>query len=160
MPDSDETSKSSRQKKRPRTAEIKKLLALMESYDLEELEVAEGDFRVRLKKAGTQNPTPQAQPAPPPAAKEKVQEEPEVPSEQAVFITAKLVGIFYRAPAPDASAFVEVGDPVDEETAVCILEAMKVMNEVKSGVVGTIHRILVENGTPVEYGQRLFEVVP
>lgn len=132
----------------------------MEEHGLEELEVAEGDFRVRLKKASVANPGPPAESAPPPVAKREPQAAAEVASGEAVFIKAKLVGTFYRAPAPDAASYVEVGDPVDEDTAVCIIEAMKVMNEVKAGVVGTIHRILVENGNPVEYGQPLFEVVP
>ena len=160
MPGSDEASQSARQKKRTRLSEIRKLLSLMESHGLEELEVTEGEFRVRLKKACPQNPRPASPGASPQTEKKEAKEETEVPSGEAVFIRARLVGTFYRAPAPDAPPYVEVGDPVEEETAVCIIEAMKVMNEVKAGVVGTIQRVLVENATAVEYGQLLFEVVP
>ena len=158
MPDPDKTSESSSKGKRSRTAEIKKLLALMEAHELEELEVSEGEFRVRLKQAARANPQPAAQEAGPPATKPLPK--PEQPEGEFVTMTAKLVGTFYRSPAPDAPPYVEVGDPIDEDTVVCIIEAMKVMNEVKAGMVGTIQRILVENMTPVEYGQPLFEVMP
>src|SRR5206468_1591128 len=73
-------------------------------------------------------------------------------------IPAPIVGTFYRAPAPEQSPFKEVGDRVNAEDVVCIIEAMKVMNEIKAGVTGKIKKILVENATPVEYGQALFHV--
>lgn len=71
-----------------------------------------------------------------------------------------MVGTFYRSPAPDAPAYVEVGTEVGPETVVCIIEAMKVMNEIKAEVEGVIAEILVDNAKPVEYGQRLFAVKP
>ena len=83
--------------------------------------------------------------------------EPE-PPENVEVITSPMVGTFYRAPAPDAKPFVEVGDEVGEDTVVCILEAMKVMNELKSGARGRVAAILVENGQPVEYDQPLFHI--
>jgi acetyl-CoA carboxylase biotin carboxyl carrier protein len=71
-----------------------------------------------------------------------------------------MVGTFYRSPSPDASAYVEVGQEVDEETVVCIIEAMKVMNEIKAEVKGVIAQVLVENAKPVEFGQKLFAIRP
>lgn len=73
-------------------------------------------------------------------------------------IKAPMVGTFYRAPAPDAPVFVEVGQSVKDNTVVCILEAMKVMNEIKAGMSGVVTEILVENGQPVEFGQPLFRI--
>lgn len=75
-------------------------------------------------------------------------------------ITSPMVGTFYRAPAPDAKVFVDVGSRVQEETVLCIVEAMKLMNEIKAEVRGVVHSILVSNGQPVEYGQTLFLVQP
>ena len=75
------------------------------------------------------------------------------------FITAPLVGTMYQANSPEDAAFVKVGDRVDENTVVCIIEAMKVMNEVKAGMNGTIAEILIENAHPVEFGTKLFRVV-
>jgi len=80
--------------------------------------------------------------------------------ENTVTIESPMVGTFYRAPSPDADAFTKVGDTVDPEKVVCIIEAMKVMNEIKAETSGTILKILVENGEPVEYGQPLFLVKP
>lgn len=76
----------------------------------------------------------------------------------AVYITSPMVGTFYTTPSPDDPAFVKVGDKVDKNTVVCIVEAMKVMNEIKSGVAGTVAEILVENGHPVEFGTKLFRI--
>jgi acetyl-CoA carboxylase biotin carboxyl carrier protein len=73
-------------------------------------------------------------------------------------IDAPIVGTFYVAPAPDADAFVKPGDPVDADTVVCIVEAMKVMNEIKAEKSGVIKKILVDNASPVEFGQPLFEL--
>ena len=76
----------------------------------------------------------------------------------AVFVTSPMVGTFYNTPSPDDPPFVKVGDKVDKSTVVCIIEAMKVMNEVKAGVTGTVAEILVENGHPVEFGTKLFRI--
>jgi len=77
-----------------------------------------------------------------------------------VEITSELVGTFYRSSSPDADPFVQIGTEVEEDTVVCIIEAMKVMNEITAGVKGTIAKALVENGTPVQYGEPLFYVKP
>ena len=76
-----------------------------------------------------------------------------------VFVTSPMVGTFYSTPSPDDPAFVKVGDRVEKHTVVCIIEAMKVMNEVKSGISGVIAEILVENGHPVEFGTKLFRII-
>ena len=76
----------------------------------------------------------------------------------ALFVTSPMVGTFYNAASPDDPTFVKVGDKVDKSTVVCIIEAMKVMNEVKAGIMGTVAEILVENGHPVEFGTKLFRI--
>ncbi len=91
--------------------------------------------------------------AAPAAASAPVVEEPAGPT-----INSPMVGTFYRSPGPGEQAFVKVGDPVDENTTVCIIEAMKVMNEIKAEARGTVARILTEDGKPVQYGQPLFEL--
>ncbi len=75
-------------------------------------------------------------------------------------ITSPMVGTFYRSPSPESDAFVKVGDHVDEDTTVCIIEAMKVMNEIKAEIKGTIARAVADDGTPVQYGETLFRVNP
>jgi acetyl-CoA carboxylase biotin carboxyl carrier protein len=83
----------------------------------------------------------------------KVEEE-----EETVTINAPMIGTFYRAPSPEAPPFISIGDRVEPDTVVCILEAMKTMNEVKAGLAGKVVDILVENAAPVEYGQALFKI--
>jgi acetyl-CoA carboxylase biotin carboxyl carrier protein len=144
-------------------SKIQELLKLMESHNLGELELQEKDLKVRLKKAEAL-----AHAAPPPpvlgatAAAQPVAGAQPAPAEAAAAnthtITSPIVGTFYRAPSPEAETFVDLGDPVEVDTVVCIVEAMKVMNEVKAEVHGTISKILVESGRPVEYGQPLFVV--
>jgi acetyl-CoA carboxylase biotin carboxyl carrier protein len=143
------------------TERIQELLQLMESHELAELELEEGDFKVRLCKQTGPVMQAAALPAPtaPPATTEGVTE-PAPEEMEGTVIESPIVGTFYRSPAPDADAFVKVGDRVEDETVVCIVEAMKVMNEVKAQTSGSIARILVENGDPVEFGQPLFLVKP
>lgn len=84
----------------------------------------------------------------------------EVKEEQSgSFVTSPMVGTYYSSPSPEDPAFVKVGDRIEKDTVVCIIEAMKVMNEVKAGVAGTVAEILLENGNPVEFGSKLFRVV-
>jgi acetyl-CoA carboxylase biotin carboxyl carrier protein len=78
----------------------------------------------------------------------------------AIYVTSPMVGTFYSTPSPEDPAFIKTGDKIDKNTVVCIIEAMKVMNEVKAGVAGTIQEVLVENGHPVEFGTKLFRVIP
>jgi acetyl-CoA carboxylase biotin carboxyl carrier protein len=141
---------------------IQELLKLMESHGLGELEVEDKGFKVRLKKAAPAAQTvvaahPMTQYAQPAAIAKPSEggESAETPTDVHT-ITSPLVGTFYRQPTPEAESFVEVGDPVDMGMVVCIVEAMKVMNEVKAEVSGTVRKVLVESGKPVEYGQPLF----
>lgn len=151
--------------------EIKQIIELMKKYSVTEFEWEKEGCRVRLKRIEAELPAQQVN-LPSALTVQAAQSQlrygsastaPEKPSpapQQEVEIRAPMVGTFYRAPAPDAAPYVEVGSKVDEDTVVCIIEAMKVMNEIKAEVKGTITAILVENGQPVEYGQPLFRVLP
>jgi acetyl-CoA carboxylase biotin carboxyl carrier protein len=147
-------------------AELKRIVALMRSNELVELELEDEGRRVRLVRAGAGAPAavaPVHHAAPVAAAAAPAAAAPaEKPARESrgVEITSPMVGTFYRAPSPDASPYAEVGDRVRKDTTVCIVEAMKVMNEIKSEVEGEILEILVQNGEPVEFGQPLFLVRP
>jgi len=165
--------------------DIKVIVDLMKKNAVSEFEMEEGDFKIKLKRdsgkprkgetvvvqeaapmilpaaaaapvaapvatAASAPATPAAAPAAPAAA--PVAEGPEVKS--------PMIGTFYRKPSPDADSYVEVGSVVEPDTVVCIIEAMKVMNEIKAEVKGTIAEVLVEDGKPVEYGQALFRIEP
>jgi len=138
--------------------EIKALLELLREYGLSEVEVEREGVRVRLRREA---PTPAAPPptmgGPAVRPSEPARDEPR-PSLLA--IEAPMVGTFYRAPSPDAQPYVREGDVVKKGQVVCIIEAMKLMNEVESKVAGRIEKILVENAHPVEYGQPLFLLEP
>ncbi len=141
---------------------IEEMLELMESRGLVELEMEHQGLRIRLKKASS-SPAPQVVeyvagvPAPIPAVPTAPK-----PAEEShrIVIKSPMVGTFYRAPAPDAPPFVEIGQDLDIGQVVCMIEAMKLMNEIKSEVAGRIAEILVENGAPIEFGQPLFMVEP
>lgn len=146
---------------------IKKLIKILEASEVTDLEVEENGVRIKLAKKVrvTQNLTmPQANITPafvaPQSAAASVSEDKKAAEETAHTglheIKSPIVGTFYRAPAPDADAYVQVGDSVSVGSVLCIVEAMKLMNEIESDVNGTIVKILVENGKPVEYGQPLF----
>lgn len=152
------------------TEDIEKLIRLLSETDVAELEWEEDGSRLVLRKAQPQAvPVPAAPPAPaagaaqPPATAAQPAESAEDPAEKIdsdrlVEVMAPMVGTFYRAPAPDAPPFVEEGDEIDVGTPLCIIEAMKLMNEIESEVKGRIVKILVENAQPIEYGQPLFLV--
>jgi acetyl-CoA carboxylase biotin carboxyl carrier protein len=139
---------------------VKKLIEMLEASDLEELEITEGEESVKLVKRTTQSnsskeikeqiSSPKEEESEQQATNEKVQE---IEGEE---ITSPMVGTFYTASSPGADAFVKVGDKVNEGDVVCIVEAMKMMNEIKSDFSGTVSKILVENSDPVEFGQPLF----
>lgn len=142
---------------------VRKVIEILEESKVDELEVEMGEMRVRVKKSGTpalpafsaampMAPLPTLLPA------SSAGGGPTIEEAGVKQITAPMVGTFYRAPAPDAPPYVQAGDVVDEGTVVCILEAMKVMNEIKAEVSGTVIEILVENGMPVEFGQPLFRI--
>jgi acetyl-CoA carboxylase biotin carboxyl carrier protein len=143
---------------------IEEMLQLMENRGLVELEIEQEGIRVRLKKAAAAGAqiveyvTGVPQPAAPAASAgaTKAAE----PAGNRVVITSPMVGTFYRAPASDAPPFVEAGQEIEAGQVVCIVEAMKLMNEIKSETAGKIIDVLVDNGEPVEFGQPLFAVEP
>jgi acetyl-CoA carboxylase biotin carboxyl carrier protein len=151
-------------------AELRKLAELMEQKDLFEVEVEEEGKRVHMVRGGPRAaavpmayaPAPQAHAAAPaPAAAPAAPGAAPAPAvSRGLEIPSPMVGTFYRSPGPDAAPFVEVGDRINKSTVVCIVEAMKVMNEIKAEVDGEILEILVQNGEPVEFGQPLFLVRP
>lgn len=144
---------------------IKKLIELLEESDVEELEIHEGDDSVRISRRREQlaapqymaqypSPAPQHAAAPQPSA--PASDEPAKPAEPSGHaVKSPMVGTFYRSPSPTAKAFVEVGQSVKAGDVVCIVEAMKMMNQIEADKSGTIAEILVENGQPVEFDQPL-----
>lgn len=142
--------------------EIKRIAAVMQEFELTEFKLESEDMRVAIKR---EKPVVQMAAMPAPAAMAAPLAPAAVPAAAPVAepsrgetIDAPIVGTFYIAPAPDADAFVKPGDAVNEETVVCIVEAMKVMNEIKAEKKGVIKKILVDNASPVEFGQPLFEL--
>jgi acetyl-CoA carboxylase biotin carboxyl carrier protein len=141
---------------------LEKLVQLMRANDLTTVEVADGDRRILLKRGGEAvsfiPSAPSHAPhkhAPAPAPAPPVDEDAGL-----VPIKSIMVGTFYQAPSPDSKPFVQVGSHVDDETDVCVIEAMKVFNTIKAECKGTIAKILVANGQSVEFGQPLFLVKP
>jgi len=140
--------------------EIKEILELVKGSDISEIEVARGEDRLRIRRGvpAEIRPAPApAAPAPAPAAAPPARE-PAAPRANVKEIVSPIVGTFYRAPAPDAAPFVEVGSRVVKGQVLCIIEAMKIMNQIESDVTGTVTAILVENAQPVAYGQPLFHI--
>ncbi|HYG54099.1 MAG TPA: acetyl-CoA carboxylase biotin carboxyl carrier protein [Burkholderiales bacterium] len=144
---------------------LKKLIDLVQESGIAELEITEGEEKVKIVRGGVVSVTPLAAapaiPPPPaaggPAAAPPAAAVPEAPPvQEGHVVKAPMVGTFYRSPSPDAKAFVEVGQAVKEGDTICIIEAMKLMNEIEADAAGTVKAILVENGQPVEYGQPLF----
>ena len=145
--------------------EIKSIIDLMKKHDLSVFEIEKEGFRLKLQRgafapqatiaapavAAVQSKAAGTEGEPPPAAKAIET----VPMKE---IVSPMVGTFYRAGSPDAPPFVEVGKPVTEDMVVCIIEAMKVMNEIKAETSGVIAEVLAENGKPVQFGQALFKV--
>jgi acetyl-CoA carboxylase biotin carboxyl carrier protein len=138
---------------------LEKLVKLMRANDLTCVEVADGDRRILLKRGGEGSvhvpAAPVAPVAPQKPAPAPVAEEPDL-----IPIKSIMVGTFYAAQNPDSPPFVQVGSRVDEETDVCVIEAMKVFNTIKAECRGTIAKVLVTNGTSVDFGQELFLVKP
>jgi acetyl-CoA carboxylase biotin carboxyl carrier protein len=144
---------------------LKKLIDLVEESGIAELEITEGEEKVKIVKSVA---APVAAPAPPaaPLAPQAPTAAPTPPStpgpepaeaaQEGHPVKSPMVGTFYRTPSPDAKPFVEVGQAVKEGQIICIIEAMKLMNEIECDKSGTVKAILVENGQPVEYGQPLF----
>lgn len=150
--------------------EINKIIKLLEEKNLAEFELEIEGFKIKISRnshmvftpfhqanqsAGQPAREPQA--APNPGAAELQPQGGQAPFH---FITSPMVGTFYRAPTPNAPPFIEVGEPVKKKQTVCIVEAMKLMNEIESDVDGVVKEIFVENGKPVEFGKKLFAILP
>ena len=146
---------------------LKKLIDLVEESGIAELEITEGEEKVKIVKTtgvavATPAPVIAVASAPPPpvpathAVAAAAPAEPADPSHEGHPVKSPMVGTFYRTPSPDAKPFVEIGQSVKEGQIICIIEAMKLMNEIECDKSGVIKAILVENGQPVEYGQPLF----
>ena len=137
---------------------IREMIEIMREEDLAELEVRRWFTSVRLRRPGATMPVPVIQ-APPAEARGSDGEDADAKAPKNLIpIKSPMVGTFYRAPAPDADPYVEENSAISVGQTVCIVEAMKLMNEIESEVQGRIARILVENAQPVEYGQTLFLV--
>ena len=155
-------------------AEVRKLVKLLEASDLNELEFERDGSRLHLKKAepmpaqvqtvyAAQPAMPQAAPVAAgsaPAAPAAASDAPAASSKKFHDVKSPMVGTFYRSPAPDADPYVQVGDKVKQGQTLCIVEAMKLMNEIEADVSGTVVEILVENAEPVEFGAALFRIDP
>ena len=142
---------------------IKQLVRLMRDNDLSEIDMQQENARLRLRRGATQVFTAAAPVAAPavaatPAPAESAAAKPAAPASNLTDIKCPIVGTFYAASSPDVEVFAKVGTRVSPDSVVCIVEAMKVFNEIQAGCSGTIREILVENGAPVEYGQVLFRV--
>ncbi len=143
--------------------EIRKLVALMVENDLAELDVSDGENKIKLRRGPSGEVVMGAAPAPVPAAAQAEAQPPaavEGPGRDLVEIKSPMVGTFYAAPGPDSDPFVSAGSTVGPDDVVCVVEAMKVMNEIKAECAGQIVEICVTNAEPVEFGQVLFRVGP
>jgi acetyl-CoA carboxylase biotin carboxyl carrier protein len=138
---------------------VRRVGAVLDELRLTEAEVTLGDVRVRVQRAAPPPPAPAVAAAPGPPAHAEPVVLVERPS-NVVTVEAPMVGTFYRASSPTAEPYVREGDLVKEGQIVCIIEAMKLMNEIEAKTAGRISRILAENGQPVEYGQPLFLIEP
>lgn len=143
---------------------VKKLIELLEESDVAEIEIHEGEESVRISRTSSMAaPVAMAAPmavpaAAAPAAAPAPAEEATPAEPQGHLIRSPMVGTFYQAPSPGAKPFVQVGDSVGAGDTLCIIEAMKILNQIESDKAGTVKEILVENGQPVEYDQPLFVI--
>jgi acetyl-CoA carboxylase biotin carboxyl carrier protein len=147
--------------------EIKELIELVAERRLTGLEIERAGFRVRIE-GPRPDPVPNggpamsypafAEPAVAPAREPPALSSAPEPDDQLHVITSPIVGTFYRAPSPEAPAFVSAGDKIERGKVLCIIEAMKLMNEIESDVTGEVAEVFPQNGQPVEYGERLFAI--
>ena len=144
--------------------EIRELIRLATETGVAELEVQRGEHRVRIRRAGFASqeisiPAAAAASGPPSVPFEPMRERAEPPADpNLVLVKSPIVGTFYEGPAPDAAPFVAVGDKVQPGKVLCIIESMKLMNEIEAEVTGIVESRLVMNGQPVEYGEALFAI--
>tara|TARA_B110000858_G_scaffold66259_1_gene76854 strand:+ start:11509 stop:11949 length:441 start_codon:yes stop_codon:yes gene_type:complete len=141
---------------------VKKLIELLESSDIAEIEIKEGEESVRISRGSTSAPAPiayQAAAAPAVAAAPATVAAAPAAASDANAVKSPMVGTFYRSPSPSSPAFVEVGKHVKAGDVVCIVEAMKMMNQIETDQTGVVEAILVEDGEPVEFDQALIRIV-
>jgi len=139
---------------------IKAVLRMLDGTDVTEFEYEDEGLRVRVNRGSVAPVAPALVAAPLAASAAPAAAAPAAAEPSGHVITCPFIGTFYRAPAPDSPSFVEVGQRVEQGQTLCIVEAMKLMNEIEADVSGTVKSILVENGQPVEFGQKLFIVQP
>jgi acetyl-CoA carboxylase biotin carboxyl carrier protein len=150
--------------------DIKAIIDLMRKNSISEFELERQDFKIRLKR-GPNGPAgavvSDELPPPPPAVAPPALSAPSTPGTSPppstpgdIEIKSPMIGTFYRAPSPESGPYVEVGTQVEPDTVVCLIEAMKVMNEIKAEVKGVVQQVLAENAKPVEFGQPLFRIRP
>jgi acetyl-CoA carboxylase biotin carboxyl carrier protein len=146
---------------------VKKLIELLDESGIAEIEITEGEESVRISRYAQGAPAAPAAPAPvavaapaaaPAAAAPAAAPAPAEPEEEGFLVTAPMVGTFYAASSPGAAPYVQVGDRVNEGDTLCIIEAMKMMNQIEADVGGVVKSIRVQNGEPVEYGQTLIVI--
>jgi len=143
---------------------VKKLIELLEESGIAEIEIKEGEESVRISRYGAgqisapmqYSAAPMAAPAAAPAAATDEPAEDALPSGH--ILKSPMVGTYYSSPSPEAPSFVQIGDSVSEGDTLCIVEAMKILNQIEADKSGTIKAILVENGQPIEFGQPLFVI--
>lgn len=149
--------------------DIKAIIDLMKKNSVSEFELEKQDFKIRLKRGPSGNGVVAyeeaqtigyVQPPAALAAQAAAALAAPAPASTEVDIKSPMIGTFYRAPSPEAASYVEVGTEVNPDTVVCIIEAMKVMNEIKAEVKGVVTQVLTDNAKPVEFGQPLFKVRP
>ena len=153
---------------------VKKLIELLEESGIGEIEIKEGEESVRISRGVTGAPAPMpaatyaapppvpaapVAPAPAPATAPAAEPEAAAPATAGHVVNSPMVGTFYRSPSPSSPSFVEVGKTVKVGDVLCIVEAMKMMNQIEADVAGTVEAVLVENGEPVEFDQPLFSIV-
>ena len=141
---------------------LKQVVKVLKDNDLHEIEMEDNDLRIRVQKGGTQVMAP-SYAVPQPAASAAAggtEAKAAKPASKYAVVKSPMVGTFYRSPSPEADVYVEKGQFINKGQTLCIVEAMKLMNEIESDVKGKIVSILVENGQPVEFGEPLFEIDP
>jgi acetyl-CoA carboxylase biotin carboxyl carrier protein len=149
--------------------DIKAIIDLMKKNSVTEFELEKQDFKIRLKRGGNGSgpaasyddpPLMAVAQTPPTISIQASAPQPPALASNELEIKSPMIGTFYRAPSPESAAYVEVGSEVNPETVVCIIEAMKVMNEIKAEAKGVVTQVMVENAKPVEFGQPLFKIRP
>ena len=143
---------------------LKELIELMQEHELNEVDLKQAEQRIRLRRGPEGAPVAYTAPAAaapaPVASAPAAADSAPAADDNSIYILSEAVGTFYSKPKPDKPSFVNVGDKINEDTIVCLIEAMKLFNEVPAGVSGTVAEILVKDGDPVDHGMKLFRLDP